>query len=140
MLRTECLSRIRIFISRIQGQKDPGSGSASKNLSIFNPIDSYPGPRIQGPKRHRILIHNTGHKLNADFSRQTKQTQSWTSNFCWPCYLRVSYRTVHRDHLAVHTGEKRHACRYCAARFTQVGTMNKHIKNSCSLNPDRSGI
>ncbi len=33
------LSRILIFLSRIQGQKisDPGSGSASKNLGIFNP-------------------------------------------------------------------------------------------------------
>ncbi len=33
-----CLSRIpEFFPSRFQGQKDPGSGSASKNLSIFNP-------------------------------------------------------------------------------------------------------
>ncbi len=28
--------RIRVFLSRIQGKKDPGSGSASKILSIFN--------------------------------------------------------------------------------------------------------
>jgi hypothetical protein len=37
----ECLSRITdlntVFPSRIQNQKDPGSGSASKNLSNFNP-------------------------------------------------------------------------------------------------------
>jgi hypothetical protein len=32
-----CLSRIRIFPSRIQGQKDPGSASASNYLNIFNP-------------------------------------------------------------------------------------------------------
>jgi hypothetical protein len=28
-------------LSRIQGQKDPGSGSASKNLSIFNPKNCF---------------------------------------------------------------------------------------------------
>jgi hypothetical protein len=38
-----CLSRIRIFPSRIQGQKIPDlvSGSASKNLSIFNPKNCF---------------------------------------------------------------------------------------------------
>jgi len=30
-------ARIRIFPSRTQGQKGPGSGFATKNLSIFNP-------------------------------------------------------------------------------------------------------
>ncbi len=59
--------------SRMQGQKDPGSGSASKNWSIFNQKNfpssrktdfgmvllwswffSFPGSRIQGSKRHRI--------------------------------------------------------------------------------------
>ncbi len=34
-------SRIRIFPSRIQDQKDPGYGSASKNLSIFNPKNCF---------------------------------------------------------------------------------------------------
>ncbi len=33
----ECLSLIRIFPSQIQGQKGPGSRSATKNLNIFNP-------------------------------------------------------------------------------------------------------
>jgi hypothetical protein len=73
--------RIRTFVSRIQGQKDPGYGSASKNLSIlteklflssrkydpgcssqipdpgsgsgffFSILDT--GSRIQGSKRHK---------------------------------------------------------------------------------------
>jgi hypothetical protein len=69
-----CLSRIRIFPSRIPGQKD--SGSASKNLSILAQkivsklsennlgcssrikiqIFNHPGSgtRIQGSKKHRI--------------------------------------------------------------------------------------
>ncbi len=70
-------SRIRISPCRIPDLKDPGFGSASKNLSIFNPktsfydlgnvirdvnpgsrikirIFSHPGSRIQGSKRHRI--------------------------------------------------------------------------------------
>ncbi len=34
-------SWILIFPSRIQGQKDPGSGSASKNFSIFNPKNCF---------------------------------------------------------------------------------------------------
>jgi hypothetical protein len=34
-------SRIQIFPSRIQVQKDPGSGSASKNLSKFNPKNCF---------------------------------------------------------------------------------------------------
>jgi hypothetical protein len=33
--------RIRIFPSRIQGHKDPVSGSASKNLNIFNPKNCF---------------------------------------------------------------------------------------------------
>ncbi len=43
-----CLSRIRIFPSlipdpgsQIQGQKDSGSGSAAKNLNIFNPKNCF---------------------------------------------------------------------------------------------------
>jgi hypothetical protein len=43
-----CLSRIRIFPSRtrdpgsrVKKIPDPGSGSASKNLSIFNPINCF---------------------------------------------------------------------------------------------------
>jgi hypothetical protein len=34
-------SRIQIFPSRIQVQKDPGSGSASKNLSKFSPKNCF---------------------------------------------------------------------------------------------------
>jgi hypothetical protein len=33
-------------LSQILGQKDPGSGSASKNLSIFNPKIVYKLPEI----------------------------------------------------------------------------------------------
>jgi hypothetical protein len=61
------ITRIRIFPSRVQGQKD--LGSASKNLSIFNPkklfVSSWKyGPgcssRIQGSKGHpESLICNT---------------------------------------------------------------------------------
>jgi hypothetical protein len=50
-------SLIRIFPSQIQGQKDPGSGSASKNFVFFYPkncfyalgkiiMDVHPGSRI----------------------------------------------------------------------------------------------
>jgi hypothetical protein len=47
--------------SRFQGQKDPGSRSASKNLSIFNPkivsklLEIRSGIQDPGSKRHRIL-------------------------------------------------------------------------------------
>jgi hypothetical protein len=34
-------SRIRIFTSRIQGKKYPGSGSASKIFSVFNPKNCF---------------------------------------------------------------------------------------------------
>ncbi len=80
--------RIRIFPSRIQDHKipDPGSGSASKNLSIFNPKMSLssrkydlgcssqipdpdldflpipdPGSRGQKGTGFRTRIRNTGH-------------------------------------------------------------------------------
>ncbi len=47
--------------SRIQGQKDPGSGSASKNLGIFNPKKLFLSSRKYNPgllyrTRIRILI------------------------------------------------------------------------------------
>ncbi len=71
-------SRIRIFPSRMQGQKDPGSGSASKNLSIFNPkklflsyrknylgcssrIWFFSPSRTQRSKKHRILDPRSGY-------------------------------------------------------------------------------
>jgi hypothetical protein len=44
-------SQIRIFQSRIKGQKDPGSVSASKYLSILNPKK----PVLQ-IRNHRILM------------------------------------------------------------------------------------
>ncbi len=78
----ECLSPIRIFPTRIQGQKDPEYGSASKNLSIFYPkklflalgnmirdlhsgsrswFFTHPGSRFQGQKGivSRIRVRNT---------------------------------------------------------------------------------
>jgi hypothetical protein len=67
-------SRIRTFPSRIQGQKapNPGSGSAKKNLGIFNPIvhsswkyDLDVCSRSRGKKIYvtRIQIPNTSQYL-----------------------------------------------------------------------------
>jgi hypothetical protein len=69
-------SRIRIFPSRIQAQRDPGSRSTSKNLNIFNPknclkaLGILSGIFIPDPeffsfqdlrvKKHWIRIRNTG--------------------------------------------------------------------------------
>ncbi len=80
-----CLSRIRIFPSRIRGQKDSGSRIRIKEFKYFNPKNcfkasenmiwdvhpgsgswffTHPGSRIQRSKRHRIcntdLYHNVG--------------------------------------------------------------------------------
>ncbi len=73
-----CSSRIRIFPSRSQGKKNPGSGSSSRNLNIFNPKNSFlvlgnmirdvhpaSGSRIQGSKkgtRSQIRIRNIARK------------------------------------------------------------------------------
>ncbi len=80
-----CLSRIRIFPSRIQGRKDPGSASASKNLSIFNPkktvsklsekwsgmvipdLDIFPHPGLRGQKSTGSQIRNNGLTLDCIF-------------------------------------------------------------------------
>jgi hypothetical protein len=56
------LSRIRIFPSRIQGQKGNGYGSATKNLISFNPIfipdpDFFPIPDRDPGSR---VLTNTG--------------------------------------------------------------------------------
>ncbi len=94
-----CLSRIQIFSSRIQIKKipDPRSGSASKNLSIFNPNhcfqalknifrDVHPGSgswffypsRIPGIRKSPdpgVRIHNTEtSKPNLKKSLMTAQT------------------------------------------------------------------
>lgn len=40
-----------------------------------------------------------------------------------------------KDHVHVHTGEKPFQCKYCGTRFTQSGSMSKHMKVSCHMNP-----
>ncbi len=77
-----CLSRLRIFPSRIQGQKDSGSRIHIKEFKYFNPKKlfassrnmirdvhpgswtwflTHPGSRIQGSKRHRIPDQDPQH-------------------------------------------------------------------------------
>ncbi len=58
-------SRTQIFPSRIQDQKDPGSGSASKNSSIFNPKNCFLALGnmiwdVHSGFRIRIFLHSPG--------------------------------------------------------------------------------
>jgi hypothetical protein len=79
-----CLSRIRIFPSRIQGQKGNGYESATKNLIIFNPIfipdpDFFPSriripdPGFKQTLDPRILIRSTADRVAPDYEAASFQ-------------------------------------------------------------------
>ncbi len=83
-----CLSRIRIFPSRVQGQKRNGYESATKNLIIFNPIfipnpDFFPSqiripdPGFKQTLDPRILIRNIAGRVAPDYEDASIQFWSW---------------------------------------------------------------
>lgn len=47
---------------------------------------------------------------------------------CPVCGRSFFDKTKFRHHYMVHTGERPYACKFCSFRATQVGNLNKHIR------------
>ena len=89
--------------------------SANGSPSLFS--KQYACPQCQ-----RSYVTKCGLKQHVDIIHK-KQFRYW----CETCGKGFIVRSAYHDHIAAHTGVKRHTCSICEMKFTYKSSLKKHV-------------
>ena len=80
------------------------------------------GRRFVCPQCQRSYVAKDGLKQHVDGMHRKLYTYR-----CETCGKGFFDRSVYHDHIAAHTGVKRHTCSICEMKFMTKSTLKKHV-------------
>ena len=104
------------------GHSDNGQKSADFTVSSANGSSSICGRQFACPHCQRSCVTKCGLKQHVD--RIHKKQYRYR---CETCRKGFMGRSHYYDHVAAHTGVKRHACSICEMKFMKKSSLKAHV-------------
>ena len=109
--------------NRIQtGHSDNGQKSADFTFSSANGSPSLFGRPFACPRCQRSFVTKCGLKVHVDTIHKKQYRYR-----CETCGKGFDSRCLYYDHVAAHTGVKRHTCSMCDMKFMNKSTLKVHV-------------
>ena len=104
------------------GHSDNGQKCADFTFSSANGSSNRFGKQFACPQCQRSYVTKCGLKQHVDRIHK-KQFRYW----CETCGKGFIGRCTYHDHIAAHTGVKRHTCGLCEMKFMNKSSLKKHV-------------